>query len=135
MLFRSYVADVKKELFPRMDDPRYASVSKDEDGTLVMTVYGPSWELCAVEDFALVLLHEYTHVVIWDRLEASIPNLGCRSAVHELFANQSELDQVQIQGTLTMRRGTYFAYVNYYHQAQSYCLPGVIDLFPKPEIE
>ena len=130
-----YSPDVKKELLFYREAARYASVNKIEDGTLVMSIYKPSWDLCAVEDFALVLLHEYTHVVIWDRLKETIQNPDCRAAVHELFANQAELYQGQIRATPPMRQLAHFAYAKHYRLAQAYCSEGTVDIFPEPEAE
>ena len=81
-----HVKDVEKDLRTNEQAMKYASVTRKEDGTFVMTLFEPSWDLCAVEDLALVLLHEYVHVRIWDTLNEVSPNPFCRTALHELTA-------------------------------------------------
>lgn len=127
-----YVKDISRELDFEEQNGMFASVEKQEDGTFVMYIYEGSWDLCTVEDLALVLLHEYVHAKIWDSLE-EMPNELCREVIHELTAYGVELNQTKIKGTSAMRYGTRLGYDYNYALAQSYCSEELIKDFPKPE--
>jgi len=127
-----YVLDVNRELNFDEQNGRFASVKKQEDGTFTMYIYESSWDLCTVEDLALVLLHEYVHVKIWDDLEESIEDEFCRAAVHELTAYRVELNQTKIKGTGAMIFGTRYGYAHNYSMATMYCPKELIQEFAEP---
>jgi len=128
-----YVPGVKRDL--KFDEMamKYASVSKKMDGTFVMTIFEPAWDLCAVEDLTLVLLHEYVHIKIWDKLNATVYDPFCRSAMHELYAYRVELSQDKIKSTLAMRQSSKAGYANNYRKAKSSCPERLLKDFPEPE--
>ena len=130
-----YVEGVKKELiFDNSNYDGFATINKQEDGTLVMSIYELAWDLCAVEDLASVLLHEYVHVKIWDELEEKMPNEWCNLAVHELTAYGVEMNQRKIRTTGAMRRNNRMGYDMAYLQARVFCSQEIIKDFPKPEV-
>ena len=129
-----YVEGIRREL--EFDNPssNFAEVYEEDDGTLVMAIYELSWDLCAVEDLASVLLHEYVHVKIWDELKEKIPDEFCQIAIHELTAYSVEMNQRKIRTTGAMRRGTRFGYSLAYIQARVFCPQEIIKDFQKPKV-
>lgn len=130
-----YVAGIKREM--EFDNPssNFAQVYEEDDGTLVMAIYELSWDLCAVEDLASVLLHEYVHVKIWDELKEKIPDdPRCNILVHELTAYSVELNQIKIRTTGAMRRNTQVGYDLAYIKAKAFCSQELIKDFPKPKV-
>lgn len=126
-----YMKDINTELEFEEQNGRFASMERQEDGTFVMYIYESAWDLCTVEDLALVLLHEYVHAKIWANLK-EIPDDLCRAAIHELTAYGVELNQTKIKGTGAMRNNTRLGYVYNYAKAQSHCSEELVKNFPKP---
>ena len=130
-----YVEGVKKELiFVNSNNDEFATITGQEDGNLVMSIYGLAWDLCAVEDLASVLLHEYVHVKIWDELDEKIPNKWCNIAVHELTAYGVQMRQRRIRVKGAMRRSPRLGYDLAYLQAKAFCPQKTIKDFPKPGV-
>jgi len=119
-----YVKDINTVLLfnsPPWASDLFASVNKRPRIPLTMVIYAASWELTTVEDFASVLLHEYVHVTMWERLEAEIPDEDCRSAAHEVIAYTIEMEQDKFKVSDTMKRSTKFEYYLYNIDLQMYC--------------
>ncbi len=127
-----YVEGVGRHLASEQIGSLFASVDLQEDGTLLITLYEKSWDLCTVEDLASVLLHEYVHAKIWFRLAEEIEDEWCRSAMHELTAYNAELTQTKINVTPAMRSSTEFGYRFAYVKAMSDCSREDYDSFPSP---
>lgn len=133
-----YVEDVKRELVFDNPDMRFASVSKEEDGTFIMHIFEMSWDLCTVEDLASVLLHEYVHIKIWDDLLDQIPGdtapaNWCRAAVHEMTAYGTELQQRKVNVTAAMRMSTRMGYIMSYERGHVFCSSEIMEGFSHPE--
>jgi len=128
-----YVEGIEWELAFEQVGSWFASVDEQEDGTLLITLYEQSWDLCTVEDLASVLLHEYVHVKIWFRLKEEIEDEFCRAAIHETTAYNVELTQTKLNVTPAMRFGTEFGYRFAYIKAMSYCPMEDYDYFPDPD--
>jgi len=133
-----YVEGIQRALVFNNPDIRFASVSKQEDGTFVMYIYEQSWDLCTVEDLASVLLHEYVHIKIWNDLEDQIPGDGvaafCRAAVHEMTAYGTELRQTRIKTTSAMRSSTRMGYALAYGEGSMYCSSEIMKGFSRPRM-
>lgn len=127
-----YVEGVGRELAFEQIGALFATVDLQEDGTLLITLYEKSWDLCTVEDLAAVLLHEYVHAKIWFRLAEEIEDEWCRSAMHEVIAYNAELTQTKINVTPAMRSSTEFGYRFAYIKAMGYCPMEEYDYFPDP---
>jgi len=127
-----YVEDLAQELELEQLGALFASVDIQEDGTLLVTIYEKSWDLCTVEDFASVLLHEYVHAKIWFQLEEEIEDEWCRAAMHEVTAYNVELTQTKINVTSAMLSGTEFGYRFAYIRAMTYCPREAYASFPAP---
>jgi hypothetical protein len=128
-----YVEGIVRELAFEQVGSLFASVNIQEDGTLRITLYEMSWDLCTVEDLASVLLHEYVHVKIWFRLAEEIEDDFCRAAIHEVTAYTAELTQTKMNVTPAMRAGTEFGYRFAYIKAMGYCPMEEYDYFPDPD--
>jgi hypothetical protein len=110
----------------------FASTHKLDDGTFVIKIYELSWDLSTVEDLASVLLHEYVHVKIWNRLEIEIWNPWCNLAIHELTAYEVELTQTKLNVSKIMRVLTQEGYNLSYAKGADTCPSELIEQFPPP---
>lgn len=129
-----YVEGIRQEI--ELDNPKdeFAAVTRQADGTFLMSIYKPAWNLYVVEDLVTVLLHEYVHVKLWDWLAEKIPYEACNHAIHELTAYGVELTQSRIRITEPMLWSARSGFNSFYLQGKLHCSEEIIQEFTRPGV-
>lgn len=99
---------------------KYGITDRNSEGKLYIVLGRPALMLATVEDLAMVLLHEYVHVVYWD--EVFKPSFGgatneCKKARAEMIANKVTVEMYRAVG---YRRSMLLHGIAMYNQAYTY---------------
>lgn len=99
---------------------KYGITNKHSSGDLYIVLGRPALMMATVEDLAVVLLHEYVHVVYWEHVFDN-PYGGateeCKKARAEMIANKIT---IELYHTIRYRRAMLLHAMGLYQQARTY---------------
>jgi len=91
----------------------YGRTWKDEQGVFHVSIDRIGLMLSTVEDLASVILHEYVHVIRWDRIEDHDWSDNCKEARQELMANKIVIENYNLlEYTPYMLENSYILYAD-----------------------
>jgi hypothetical protein len=91
---------------------RYGEAWVDDQGVYHVVIGRTGLMLSTVEDLASVVLHEYVHVLEWEKIEVQDWSDNCKSARQELMANKVVIEHyILLRYTPYMLENSHILYV------------------------